>query len=167
MSMETNSTIPQPAPPGDASELTELERRLLNEFQHKLPLSPTPFAAIAARLGSSEAQVLRLLRGLQERGLISRVGPVFRPRTIGVSTLVAAAVPEDDLEKIANFISSYEQVNHNYQREHRLNLWFVVTAPDRKRLEQVLGEMEHYTGLELIRLPLIREYHIDLGFPLW
>ncbi len=169
--MNTNgSTAIRPAAPDPSStpeDLTPLERRLLNEFQHHLPLSPTPFAEMAERLGCSESQILQLLEDLQQRGFISRVGPVFRPCGIGASMLVATTVPEDELEKIANFISSYDEVNHNYERQHRLNLWFVVTAPDQGHLDRVLEDMEHFTGLDLVRLPLVREYHIDLGFPLW
>ena len=167
MPMNTDSAIRTTGPAATPEELTSLEKRLLNEFQHGLPLSPAPFAEIADRLGSCETQVLHLLQNLQKRGLVSRVGPVFRPCGIGASTLVATAVPEEELEKIANFISSYDEVNHNYERHHRLNLWFVVTAPDQEHLDRVLEDMEHFTGLDLIRLPLVKEYHIDLGFPLW
>ncbi len=147
--------------------LTLLERRLLNEFQHDFPLSPTPFAEIAQRLDTSEEQVLYLLESLQERGFISRVGPVFKPRRIGTSTLAAMAVPAEHLESIAAYISAYDEVNHNYERDHQLNLWFVITTPDQERLEQVLAEIENYSGLPVMSLPLVRSFHIDLGFPLW
>ena len=42
------------------------------------------------------------------------------------------------LEPVADFVSSFPEVNHNYQREHRLNLWFVVAATSRERVWQVL-----------------------------
>jgi len=147
--------------------LSPLEKRLLNEFQHGLPLSSTPFAEVARRLETSEEQVLHLLGTLQSRGYISRVGPVFKARRIGSSTLAAMAVPAGRLEAVANYISSYDEVNHNYERHHRLNLWFVITAPDQERLEQVLAEIEAHSGLPVMSLPLIKSYHIDLGFPLW
>ncbi len=147
--------------------MSPLEKRLLNEFQHGLPLSSTPFAEVARRLETSEEQVLHLLGTLQSRGYISRVGPVFKARRIGSSTLAAMAVPAGRLEAVANYISSYDEVNHNYERHHRLNLWFVITAPDQERLEQVLAEIEAHSGLPVMSLPLIKSYHIDLGFPLW
>jgi DNA-binding Lrp family transcriptional regulator len=151
----------------DPDSLTELERRLLNEYQHGLPLSATPYADMAKNLGTSEAQVLRIMTDLQERGVISRVGPVFKPKRIGSSTLAAIAVPPENLEVVADYVSALEEVNHNYEREHRLNLWFVVTACTQERVEEVLAEIEEHTGLPVLNLPLLKHFHIDLGFPLW
>jgi siroheme decarboxylase len=148
-------------------ELSPLEMRLLNEYQKGLPLCPAPFAEIAARLGTHERTVLGLLQRLQERGVVSRVGPVFKPKRIGASTLAALAVPPERLEAVAALVSAYREVNHNYEREDRYNLWFVVTAPSEERLREVLGEIAARSGCPLLDLPLEKQFHIDLGFPLW
>jgi len=148
------------------AELTHIERRLLNDFQHDFPLSPTPYADIAHELGVSEAEVLTTLARLQQQGAVSRVGAVLRPNTVGVSTLAAMAVPNAELETVAALVSAYQEVNHNYEREHRLNLWFVVTAPDSARLQQVLDEITSRSGYEVLPFPLLEDYHIDLGFDL-
>ncbi len=147
--------------------LNDLEKRLLNEFQKGLPLSPTPFADMANSLGTSEALVLQILERLQKQGVISRVGPVIKPQRIGASTLAAMAIPEDRLEAVAHVINRYSEVNHNYERENRFNLWFVVTAPDQAHLDAVLADMEEKTGFPVLNLPMEKPYHIDLGFPLW
>ena len=147
--------------------LTALEKCLLNEYQRGFPLCPEPYAEIAAQLGVAEADVILTLESLQRRGFISRVGPVFAPQRAGASTLAALAVPDDRLESVANLVSAYAEVNHNYQREHAWNLWFVVTAPDQQRVEQVLADIEVATGLAVLNLPLERAFYIDLGFPLW
>jgi len=147
--------------------LTALEKCLLNEYQRGFPLCASPFAKIAQQLGVSEAQVIKTLESLQQRGLISRVGPVFTPQRAGASTLAAIAVPADKLEAVADIISRYEEVNHNYEREHTFNLWFVVTAPDQARVRQVLDEIQAGTGLPVLDLPLEHSFYIDLGFPLW
>lgn len=145
---------------------TDLEFRLLNDYQHDFPLTPAPFAAVGETLGVSEDAVLAGLSGLQARGAVSRVGAVFRPRSIGASTLAALAVPEHDLERVAQLVSAYPEVNHNYQREHHYNLWFVVTAPDELALQRVLREIEERSGCRVLFLPLVEDYHIDLGFDL-
>ena len=74
------------------------------------------------------------------------------------------AVPPNELERVAALVSGYAEVNHNYEREHRLNLWFVVTAPDSTRLQQVLDEIAARTGYEVFSFPLVEDYHIDPGF---
>jgi len=148
------------------ADLTDIERRLLNDFQHDFPLSPTPYADIAQSLGVSEAEVLATLARLKDAGAVSRVGAVVRPNIIGASTLAAMAVSPNELERIAALVSSYAEVNHNYEREHRLNLWFVATAPDSTRLQQVLDDIAARCGHDVLSFPLLEDYHIDLGFEL-
>jgi len=143
-----------------------LEQRLLNEFQHGMPLTPNPYADIAKQLGVYETTVLETLQRLQTEGVISRVGAVFRPNRIGASTLAAIAVPAEELEEVAAIVSEFAEVNHNYEREHRINLWFVVVARDEERLETVLAEIEAGCGYPVLDLPLLNEYFIDLGFDL-
>lgn len=149
-----------------AEGLDPLEAALLARYQRDFPLAPRPYAEIARQLGASEEAVLVALGRLRERGVLSRVGAVVRPNSAGCSTLAALAVPADRLEDIAALVGGYEEVNHNYEREHRFNLWFVVTARDTERLAAVLAEIEARTGLAVLDLPLVEAYHIDLGFPL-
>ncbi|MNY17298.1 hypothetical protein D3C86_1506070 [compost metagenome] len=146
--------------------MTDLERRLLNDFQRGFPLTARPFAELARRLNVDEPEVIDALERLQTQGAISRVGPVFAPNRVGASTLAALSVPADRFEAVAELVSAYPQVNHNYAREHPHNLWFVVTAESRERLAEVLAEIAARTGLSVLDLPLEEEFHIDLGFEL-
>lgn len=146
--------------------LDALDRRLLDDFQSGIPLAPRPFALMAEQLGVAEAEVIARLQRLTKAGAVSRVGPVFRPRQVGASTLAAMAVPPERLAEVATLVNGFPEVNHNYEREHDFNLWFVLTAPDQTRLEQVLDEIGRRAGLPVMDLPMLAEYHIDLGFPL-
>jgi len=148
------------------NDYSPLEQHLLNDFQRDLPLSTTPFADMAKQLNVSEAEVLQAIHSLQERGVISRVGPVFRPNRIGVSTLAAMAIPQDKLECVARIISAFPEVNHNYERDHEFNLWFVVTASSEEHLDIVLYEIEQHAEFPLMSLPMLDDYFIDLGFQL-
>ena len=147
-------------------QFSALEKRLLNEFQQHLPLSPEPWAEIARRLGVYETTVLETLQRLQTEGVISRVGAVFQPNRVGASTLAAMAVAEHELEQVAAIVNGFDAVNHNYQREHHYNLWFVVAADDEEQLQAVLADIERACGYPLLDLPLQTEFHIDLGFDL-
>jgi len=140
--------------------------RLLNAWQRGFPLVPRPFAGIAEACGLDEDDVIYRFRQLKSQGLIDRIGPVFRPNTVGASTLAAMAVPAERLETVAGQVSGHAGVNHNYERENRYNLWFVVTAPSEADVRWTLSCIEHETGLAVLRLPLLEEFHIDLGFDL-
>ena len=148
------------------SPYSPLEYALLNAWQRDFPIVAHPFAEVGLKVGADETAVLATLRRLQARGAISRVGAVFAPRRIGASTLAALAAPPERIEEIAALVSARPEVNHNYQREHRYNLWFVATAADQPALAAVLTAIERDTGCPVIALPLENEFHIDLGFDL-
>ena len=140
-----------------------LDYRLLNDFQRNFPLCPAPFAELAARLGVAEGAVLRMLEQLRREGKISRVGAVFAPKRIGASTLVAMAVPPENLVRVAEVINRFPEVNHNSEREHRYNLWFVVIAGSEGRLQAALGAIEQASGYPILKLPMEHEYPADPG----
>jgi DNA-binding Lrp family transcriptional regulator len=142
------------------------QRSLLNSFQRDFPLTPQPFAVLAERLGCSESEVLTSLRALRERGAVSRIGAVVAPRRIGASTLAALSAPTERLAEVAGQVSRLSEVNHNYEREHAFNLWFVLTARDGDALAATLQRIGDDTGCPVISLPLREEFHIDLGFDL-
>lgn len=147
--------------------LSNLEFALLNSFQRDFPLLPRPFAALAEKLGSVEQTVIETLRRLKESGAVSRVGAVFQANAIGASALAALQVPAERLEPVASQVSAIPEVNHNYEREHAYNLWFVVTACSAERLDAVLQEIESACQCgTVLKLPMLEQYHIDLGFDL-
>ncbi len=147
-------------------DFSPLEQHLLNDFQRDMSLSETPYADMAKKLDVSEEDVLQSVQSLQKQGAISRVGPVFKPNRIGVSTLAAMSVPAEKLECVARIVSAFPEVNHNYEREHEYNLWFVVTASSEEHLDIVLYEIEQHSEHSLMSLPMLDDYFIDLGFKL-
>jgi len=146
--------------------MNKLQKRLLDTYQHGLPISSTPYADMAGKLGVREDEVITALGRLSDAGMVSRVGAVFKPGTIGVSTLTAMTVPQARLEEVAALVNSYPEVNHNYEREHHFNLWFVITAATEMRLQEILDEIERSVSLPVMALPMQASYHIDLGFDL-
>lgn len=147
-------------------DLDDIDRQLVDRYQRDFPLVAAPFADIAADLGIMEDDVIARLGRLKEKGAISRVGAVVKPNVVGASTLAAMAVPPGRLNEIAAIVSAQAEVNHNYEREHALNLWFVVVAKNAAALSAALERIECKTGFAVVDLPLVEAYHIDLGFPL-
>ena len=164
--MTTLDLTSQTGPARPATALSDLERRLLDAYQRGFPLSQRPYAEIAEQLGTSEAEVIAALERLSEAGVVSRVGAVVTPHKVGWSTLAAMAVPAARLTEVAALVSGFPEINHNYERDHHLNLWFVVAAADRKGVQAVLQAIERESGLMVLDLPLVEAYRLDLGFPL-
>lgn len=143
-----------------------VEQRLINDFQHEFPCSARPYLQLGNALGLSETDVIDRLKRLTESGIVSRIGPVFSPGRIGCSTLAALAVPAGELNAVADWISALPEANHNYERSDRFNLWFVLTASDAAHLEAVIRKIRDSYPWPLLNLPLLEQFHIDLGFDL-
>ncbi len=144
--------------------LSPLHKTLLNDYQQDLPLSATPYQDIADSLGISEQDVLSVFKELQDKQFISRIGSVISPNQVGVSSLMAMRVPATQLQQVAALINQYPEVNHNYERENRFNLWFVLIARDDAHLQSVIADIEAQTGFKTLYLPLLADYFINLGF---
>ncbi|CAM2069468.1 Siroheme decarboxylase [Sulfidibacter corallicola] len=143
-----------------------LQKELLDRFQRGFPLSPCPFAVIAEEMGLTEDAVLAHYRELKRQGALSRIGAVVRPGRTGASTLAATAAEDDELARIAARISEFPGVNHNYEREDALNLWFVVHAASNDALEETLAQMERAIERPIFSFPMEKSYHLDTGFAL-
>ncbi len=139
---------------------------LAEGWQRDFPLTPAPYAAIGQPVELTQREVIEMLGSLREAGILARVGAAVRPNTAGASTLAALCCPPSRFEEVAALISAEPAVNHNYEREHDLNLWFVVTAHNCDEVAATLDRIAAQTGLDVLDLPLERAYHIDLGFPL-
>jgi len=154
------------APDGDwRSRLDETDAALVDGFQSGFPVEQRPFRAVAEALGTTEADALERVERLREAGVFRRFGAVLNPPVIGSSTLAAVRAPEDRFDEVVEVINGYQQVNHNYRRDHEWNVWFVVTAASREKRDSILTEIEEQTGCEVLVLPMLTDYYIDLEFP--
>lgn len=149
-----------------AAQLPSFLLQVIDAWQRGFPLSARPFEKIAARTGLDEDELLGTLSELTEAGVLSRVGATIRPNTITSSMLAAMRVPDGRLDEVAAIVNAEPGVNHNYEREHAFNLWFVIAAPDPARLARSVERIRAQTGLDVLELPLERSYYIDLGFAL-
>jgi len=146
-------------------ELDDLDKAILNDIQVDFPLTEQPFREMAENLGSNEDEVINRIKRLIKEGAIRRIGPILNVKnTGGESTLAAVKAPEERIDEVANIISSYGEVSHNYLRPAEYNIWFTVSAPTKERLGQILEEIETRTGCPLIDLPTLRLFKIGVKF---
>lgn len=139
---------------------------LLLRLQEGLPVVSKPYAIIAEELGISEQEIFKTLRWLKSNGLIRRLGGIFDSRRLGyASTLCAARVSQEQLQRVVEIINAYKGVTHNYLREHHYNLWFTVTASSQRELEKVVAEIQQRTALkEFYSLPSQDLFKIAVKF---
>lgn len=162
-----NAITPRrPAAPPVEVELDAADRRLINRLQDGLPLVAAPYAAVAAELDLSEGELLYRLERLLEAGVLSRFGPMYHAELLGGGlTLAALAVPEEAFEDVTEAVNAFPEVAHNYRREHRLNMWFVLATETPERIAEVIAEIEAATGLPVFNMPKQEEFHVRLHLP--
>jgi DNA-binding Lrp family transcriptional regulator len=145
--------------------LDEVDARLVDGYQSGFPVEDRPFRRVGQALGVSEDEAVARVDRLRDRGIFRRFGAVLNPPVIGSSTLAAVQAPAEEFDEIAAVVNGYDQVNHNYRRDHEWNMWFVVTAATRERRDRILAEIEERTGCDVLNLPMLTDYYIDLEFP--
>jgi DNA-binding Lrp family transcriptional regulator len=145
--------------------LDDVDAALIDDYQSGFPVEQRPFRVVGDQLDISETEALERVQRLRDRGVFRRFGAVLNPPVIGSSTLAAVQAPEDRFDEIAEVVNGYRQVNHNYRRDHDWNMWFVVTAGSRETRDRILDEIEARTGCDVLVLPMLTDYYIDLEFP--
>src|ERR1700716_4710137 len=64
-------------------ELQDADRELLNAVQWDFPLEPRPYAVLAERLGSEEAEVRARVARVKELGGLRQLSAIFDTRALG------------------------------------------------------------------------------------
>jgi len=150
--------------------MNELQKNLLNELQTGVPVVERPFFELSKRLGIEESTLIEEIRSLIEEGYIRRIGPIIDTAALGmVGTLAAIAVPEEDLDRVADFINSFEEVSHNYLRVAEgvsYNLWFTISAKDGSKLNRIISRIKEEINYPLVELPTKRLFKIGVEFRL-
>lgn len=153
------------------SELSPLDKALINMLQKGLPVCERPFAEIAetlndAGIATDEQTVISHLQALRESKVLSRFGPMFDAACLGGAfTLAALAVPEEDFEKVTEQVNSFEQIAHNYRRDHIFNMWFVIATESQAEIDEVIAGIEKKTQLTVLNTPKLEEFYVGLYLP--
>jgi len=136
-------------------ELDEIDKGIVNRIQSDFPITSRPYLALAEELNLTEKKVLQRVARLKEIGIIRRIGGNFVPGKLGfVSTLCAARVPVDQIDRFADVVNRYSGVTHNYQRDNQYNVWFTFIAPSMDEIDENLKQIAEETGIsDILNLP--------------
>lgn len=150
-----------------ATLLDDLDRAIINRLQDGFPLAASPFTEVAREISRAtgqrccEAALIERTRRLCADGVITRFGPFLDAAAMGGAfCLCAMAVPSDRFEEVAEIVNGYREVAHNYEREHHLNMWFVLATETPEAIDAVAERIEAETGLPVKLFPKLEEYFI-------
>ncbi len=143
--------------------MNESDRRIVNALQGGFPLCERPFAQAARGLGMDEEELIARIGAMLEAGSLTRFGPLYNADRMGGSfTLCAMRVPPEAFERVAEIVDARPEVAHNYEREHALNMWFVLATAEPEQAAAVVRDIELQSGCEVLQFPKLDEYFVDL-----
>ncbi len=135
-------------------ELSPTDRRLLAALEDGLPLVARPYAAIAARVGLAEVEVIERLQGLLDAGVIKRLGLVVRHHEIGyrANAMSVWDVPDEAVDRVGQALAAAPDVTLCYRRPRRLptwpyNLFAMVHGRERPAVLERIGQLRGEYGL--------------------
>lgn len=147
--------------------MDNIDKQLVNRLQDGFPVTPRPFLTVAEELGLEESEVMQRVQTLLDEGVLSRFGPMFQAERLGGGlTLAAMSVTPEDYETVTEQVNAFPEVAHNYQREHELNMWFVLATETPEGIEETIERMEKITGYKVYNMPKQEEFYVGLRFEL-
>jgi DNA-binding Lrp family transcriptional regulator len=152
-------------------QLDDTDKKLLQLLQDDFPLIESPWSEISNKMGISEKQIMDRVENLYTIGVIRKIGSAVDQAKIGYpsATLVALCVPEKQIEKVASVINRYNNISHNYEREHKYNVWFTLVAKNEQEITHTINEILQKTGLhqqDILNLPTVQRFKINVNFRL-
>ena len=124
-----------------------LDKKIIAQIQGDIPLEARPFAAIAARLGIQETEVIERIRRLKAHGTIRRFGATLRHQEagFGANAMVAWRVPDERIDEVGEALARFPAVTHCYHRppqgEWPFNLYTMVHGSSREECRRMAREM--------------------------
>lgn len=134
--------------------LDELDKNIIAIMQEDFPLVPEPYRAIANKLGISEDELLRRLRGYSQTKKIRKMGAVLRHREVGyaANALCAWIVPEERIQEIGEMCKTVAVVTHCYARVTQpgwpYNFYTMLHANTGEQCTVIAKELADQAGLK-------------------
>jgi DNA-binding Lrp family transcriptional regulator len=152
--------------PGERRHLDDIDRAIINEIQSDFPITQRPYHELGKHFDLKEHEIIERVERLKSEGIIRRIGGNFNSKRLNfTSTLCAAKVSEEKMDRFVQVVNSYPGVTHNYLRNHDYNVWFTFIAPNMSYIDQTLREVSEATGVtEICNLPAIKVFKIKVDF---
>lgn len=143
--------------------LDPLATEFVNIYQGGFPVTEKPYAEVASRMQVEEEKLLSTIKDMLESRWLTRFGPLYDAKQMGGGlTLAALSVPDSRFDDVTSIVNAYAEVAHNYKREHKLNMWFVVATETEQAVLDVIKDIELQTGLNVFNCPKLQEFYVGL-----
>jgi DNA-binding Lrp family transcriptional regulator len=143
--------------------MDSIDADIVNCLQEGLPVCSRPFDDVAVILGLSVDELLSRIQRLLDDKVLTRFGPMYNAENMGGAlSLCAMQVPASRYEQVTAEVNAFPEVAHNYERDHLLNMWFVLATEHPEQAGAVIRQIEQTTGCQVYDMPKQEEFYIGL-----
>ena len=132
----------------------EADNRIIRCLHRGLAIESRPFLTLAHELGTTEDELLQVIRSLIADGVIRRYGAVVRHDQVGYlsNVLVAWKIPEERIDEFKAVVQDLTEVSHGYERvscpEWRYNVYTMIHGHSRDECLRVVGRISNAIKIE-------------------
>lgn len=130
-----------------------IDRRIIEATQAGLPLTPAPYAEVAASVGLTQAEVIDRLAAMQARGVIRRIGAAPNHYAFGMTAngMTVWDVADEMAGELGAEVGALDFVSHCYLRPRALPIWpynlfAMVHGADRAEVEAKRAQIAALLG---------------------
>jgi len=141
------------------------DKKIINQLQGGFPICENPWDELEKTLDIPADEIINRIDHMKSDGLLSRFGPMYHAEKMGGGlTLAAMKVDEQRYEEVTEIVNSFDEVAHNYARDHELSMWFVIATETPEQIESVIEQIEQKTGIKVYNMPKQQEFFLNLKF---
>jgi siroheme decarboxylase len=149
------ATAGEAVPPRELEpiEVTDADIETIRATQGRMPVVTEPYAPAAERLGVPQAEVLRRLESLRERGALRRVAAILYHRRAGFSAngMGVWEVPEHEILETGKRMAAFRGISHCYERptypDWPYSVFTMAHGRSKEECDAVLDAIAAATGI--------------------
>ncbi len=134
--------------------MNNIDKKIISLLAQDIPLVERPFEALASKLGTQEAELIKKLKAYKKSGQMRKLAAVSNHRKIGFkyNAMVVWNIPEDKSEKTGEIMATFNGVSHCYQRSKfqgwKYNLYTMIHGKTKKECFDLAAKIAKKTGFE-------------------
>lgn len=151
----------------EVNEMDDVDKMIIAYIQKQFPISDRPYLEIAKELGLDEDEVKERIKNLHKKGYIIKIMPKFSIKFYEKyeRALVAMVINDEILGKAVDLINSYENITHNYLRDHRYNVWFTIYGKNLEKINEQVKEIANNLNVkDYMILKSVKTLKLDTEF---
>ena len=143
-----------------------MTKKILLRIQKNFPLVAKPFKEIAKELNTNEDEIIKIIQEQKDEKIIRQTSAIFDTKSLGYkSSLVAFEINEDKIDSAVEIINSHPGISHNYERNHKFNIWFTMACSPSSKLGldktiEILAKLTNAN--DYIILPTLKLFKISV-----